>query len=899
MLYRLCLVALFGLTAADAPPSPGTPAGVDDLRRLEARVQATASAASRSTVAVRSKARKPGGDPVDGLLGSGVIISADGLILSQHHVTHAVHARGRAPGQRAVGDRLVVVLSDDREVAAEVLGADPSYDVSLLRIVSAEDRPAGDWPHAGRADSTRTRLGDWAIKLGHPAPGRPAVVRLGRLLDVRPEVIACDGLIQGGDSGGPLFDLDGRILGIIRSSGWANGPIVAPPGAFVRYGSSLTAYTPADVCWGLLDRMRAGEIVSTSRELGPPTKVLPADEWTHGPAVAAAFRDVVHPLRSTVAVVECFGRQVAFGTVVDRDGLLLTKASELTGPATCRLADGRVLPAEVVGADPAFDLALLKVAADNLTPVDWAPPGVLPVGSLVATPGAGDGPVAMGVISVAAYSNPGTYPDIVRRVPRLRASPLEVIGSPVPGRGYWVEHVEGNAAEAGIRAGDLIVTVAGQPVHSHDEFAASVGPLFAGDEAPVRIKRAGEELALTVRLRSSQPGRVSDRQSFPEVFEHASPLLVTECGGPLVDLEGQALGINVARNGTYGSMAVPAEAIRRLLPELRAGAGADRWEATAAPPTRPVPPPHGLSVADVRQRLKERQQAIASLDVEYREEGEALVAPDLVAAWQLSNVRDYVEERRVAFSGDKRYTRVNTPTFRPRLGATDRLVPDAAAPAELRASIEREAHAARQARLDGLLTHLFAPGGENQVTLFDGKKTHRYDPLARRFGAGPPDQYSSPKSYLAGLGLALPDPAATSTAGWLPDSLDSYATVEVLPESETIDGQPCVVLRASQPNRPNGTIAETHWLDLAHGFVPRRRELDLGDGRHYRWDFSRFSEESPGVWLPLEGAVTAPAPTWAAAEYANKPAFRTRLTVRRLRMNGVPDDLFEPRVPDQ
>jgi len=888
MLYSLCLIALFGQTDL---PSPGTPAGVDDLRRLETRVQATATAASRFTVAVRSKPRKPGGDPIDGLHGSGVIISADGLILSQHHVTHTMWTRGRgASGQRAVGDRLYVVLSDDREVEAELLGADSSYDLSLLRIVAP-----GEWPYAERADSTRTRVGDWAIKLGYPAPGRPAVVRLGRLLDVRPELIACDCLIQGGDSGGPLFDLNGKLLGIIRSSGWANGPIVAPPGALVRYGALLVAYTPADVCWGLLDQMRAGQVVTTSKELGPPTNVLPADNWTHGPGVAAAFREVVRPSRAAVAVIECFGRQVTFGTVVDRDGLLITKASELTGTATCRLSDGRVLPAEVVGASPEFDLALLKVAADNLTPVDWAPAGVPSVGAFVASSGAGDVPVAAGVVSVPTWTTTGRFPDVVRPVRRHRASPPEVIGSPVQGRGYWVEHAEGNAAEGSVRPGDLILTVADQPVHNHDEFAASVSPLFAGDEVPVRVSRAGQELALTVRLRSAEPGRVSDRKTFPEVFEHASPLLASECGGPVVSLDGRVLGINVARNGTYSSMAVPAEVVRGLLPDLRAGSGADKWELPAEPPARPVPPPHDLPVADVRQRLKERQQAITSLDIEYREEGEALVSPALITAWRLSDVRDYTEERRVAFAGSKRYSRVTTPEFRPRLTATDRVVPDPAAPDDVRTSVERESKAARQARLDGRLTNLFAPGGDNRLTIFDGQKTHHYDPLTGRFNAGAPDQFSSPKSYLGGLGLAAPDPGSKSTAGWLPDSLENYTTVEVLPDYELIDGQPCVVLRASQPKSPSETIAEIHWLDPDKGFMPRRRELDLGEGRHYRWNFTRFTEESPGVWLPLEGSITTPAPKWAPAEFAGKPVFRTRLTVRRLRVNSVPDDLFVPR----
>jgi hypothetical protein len=81
------------------------------------------------------------------------------------------------------------------------------------------------------------------------------------------------------------------------------------------------------------------------------------------------------------------------------------------------------------------------------------------------------------------------------------------------------------------------------------------------------------------------------------------------------------------------------------------------------------------------------------------------------------------------------------------------------------------------------------------VAVFDGKTTHRYDPRTRRFAAGPPDQFTSPKSYLGGLGLAAPDPTAGAAAAvWLPDSLDRYAAVEVLPDTEMIDGRPCAAV---------------------------------------------------------------------------------------------------------
>ena len=91
---------------------------------------------------------------------------------------------------------------------------------------------------------------------------------------------------------------------------------------------------------------------------------------------------------AAAATVRIFGddHAVALGTVVAADGLIVTKASQLTGKLECRLADGRKLPATLVGRDEATDLALLKVDATNLTPVVWAAQPAQP-GSIVAVTG--------------------------------------------------------------------------------------------------------------------------------------------------------------------------------------------------------------------------------------------------------------------------------------------------------------------------------------------------------------------------------------------------------------------------------------------------------------------------------------------------------------------------------
>jgi len=130
------------------------------------------------------------------------------------------------------------------------------------------------------------------------------------------------------------------------------------------------------------------------RESTVPTKT--------SPRFLAAFREVVAvPSRSTVRI-RCDDQVAAFGAVVAADGWILTKASELRGEILCELHDGREFPARIVGVSGPYDLAMLKIDANGLKPVEWRDSTTAAVGSWVATPGMNPEPVAVGVLSVAA-----------------------------------------------------------------------------------------------------------------------------------------------------------------------------------------------------------------------------------------------------------------------------------------------------------------------------------------------------------------------------------------------------------------------------------------------------------------------------------------------------------------
>jgi serine protease Do len=132
--------------------------------------------------------------------GSGVIVSADGLVLTAAHVSTAVKKK------------LTVILEDGTKLNARSLGLVASSDAAMVQILDEGPFP---FVEVDRADSTR--LGDWVFALGHSGgfdKERGSVVRLGRLVRTASTTLQSDCMLIGGDSGGPLFDLSGRLIGI-------------------------------------------------------------------------------------------------------------------------------------------------------------------------------------------------------------------------------------------------------------------------------------------------------------------------------------------------------------------------------------------------------------------------------------------------------------------------------------------------------------------------------------------------------------------------------------------------------------------------------------------------------------------------------------------------------------
>jgi serine protease Do len=170
--------------------SKAQPEEMEDLIDLENHVAEIVKRTTAATVCVRSR---------DGS-GSGVVISEDGWVLTAAHVT------GR-PGRK-----FEVIFPDGRSTYAVSYGTNHEDDAGLLKI-EGENQV---WPWAPVAQQA-VNEGDWALCLGHPGglqADRPPVARLGRVIRSSQHVVRTDCLIMPGDSGGPLFDMQGRVVGI-------------------------------------------------------------------------------------------------------------------------------------------------------------------------------------------------------------------------------------------------------------------------------------------------------------------------------------------------------------------------------------------------------------------------------------------------------------------------------------------------------------------------------------------------------------------------------------------------------------------------------------------------------------------------------------------------------------
>lgn len=286
-----------------------------------------------------------------------------------------------------------------------------------------------------------------------------------------------------------------------------------------------------------------------------------------------AFKAVAAEANASTVAIFDGEKQVALGAVVDATGYVLTKASELPPAPLCRFHDNRASPATVVARDDRNDLALLKVPLKGLKPVRWAGGDALPVGSWIVTPGPSDVPISIGVVSVAERKGPSG---------RQPARGFLGISFPQTGSDARIGKVipRSGAAQAGLKANDVITKVDNKPVTDREALLRILRWTKPDQKIKLRVERNGKVLDVPATLGPYPPaglmspqqtmgGAVSDRRTgFESIIQHDSTLQPHQCGGPALNADGEAVGINISRAGRVESYILPADLVQTAIARL-------------------------------------------------------------------------------------------------------------------------------------------------------------------------------------------------------------------------------------------------------------------------------------------------------------------------------------------
>jgi serine protease Do len=300
-----------------------------------------------------------------------------------------------------------------------------------------------------------------------------------------------------------------------------------------------------------------------------------------GPEVTAAFEEQRVILQSSSAVILDGRTEAIFGVVVSADGHVLTKASEydsLKKPEVV-IDRQRYEEVKVLGKDARWDVVMLKVAAQGVKPVEYAE-SEPEMANWIVVNGATtrfQRRALVGIISAKAREIPveggaalGVVLNNLAKVP--------TVDSIQPGSG---------AQEAGMQKGDVIVRIGESNITSVKDVMEAIKDRKAGEAVKVVVKRGKNEHEFEVRLaskaemfRSSETldrndqmsGDFSKRRSgFPRVIQHDVLGNSKSMGGPILDLNGKCVGMNIARANRAETFGIPAKELREIATRLMAG----------------------------------------------------------------------------------------------------------------------------------------------------------------------------------------------------------------------------------------------------------------------------------------------------------------------------------------
>ncbi len=309
----------------------------------------------------------------------------------------------------------------------------------------------------------------------------------------------------------------------------------------------------------------------------PAQQSLESSLRTAGSAVTAAFEPQRAVLQTSSALILDGRTERAYGVVVSTDGSILTKASELLDikDLAVTVDQTNYKDVEILAVDSIWDVALIKIDAAGLVPVVYAPTSDLAVGTWVVANGASSRNkrrALAGIISAKIHEVPVTGGVLLGVVLNAKSSKLEIASV----------NKKSGAREAGLKKGDIILTIDGKPVTRLKEIAEVLKDRKPGTIVKVTWRRGKEEKSADIRLMARaemlgtelsrndmMSGDFSKRRdNFPRVMEHDILANSTIIGGPLLELNNRCVGMNIARANRAETYAIPVEELKALADRL-------------------------------------------------------------------------------------------------------------------------------------------------------------------------------------------------------------------------------------------------------------------------------------------------------------------------------------------
>ena len=384
-------------------------------------------------------------------LGSGFVVSPEGYVVSNNHVI-----------ERA--DEVTVNFSDGSSLIAEVIGRDAKTDIALLKV-----EPDGPLPFVEWGDSTTSRVGDWVLAIGNPfglggSVSAGIISALSRDIQAGPydDFIQTDAAINRGNSGGPLFNLNGRVIGV-------NTAIISPTGGSIGIGFAV----PSTLARNVVDQLR--EFGVTRRG------------W-----LGVRIQTVDDDMAEALGMDDAMGALVADVTVDGPAAEAGIQAGDVIVKFDGRdVEDMRDLP-RMVAETPVDKSVRVTVFRDGKTRTLRVKVGLLEE----ATAGGATEPESAAPGEPEA-DEPGTTELLGMTLSPLSGADRERYDIPGDVTGVLVAGVEQGspAVEKGIREGSLIVEVGQEPVATPEEVVEGVeAAREAGRNSVLLLLRSGEDL---------------------------------------------------------------------------------------------------------------------------------------------------------------------------------------------------------------------------------------------------------------------------------------------------------------------------------------------------------------------------------------------------------------------